>query len=42
MENTVILNNGIEMPKIGCGVYQIPSVMTEKCVADVLLVGVVI
>ncbi|MCM1221405.1 MAG: aldo/keto reductase [Lachnospiraceae bacterium] len=39
MENTVILNNGVQMPKIGYGVYQIPSVVTEKCVADAFSVG---
>lgn len=39
MENTVTLNNGVEMPRIGYGVYQIPSVMTEKCVTDALNVG---
>jgi len=39
MENTVILNNGVQMPKIGYGVYQIPSVMTERCVTDALNVG---
>lgn len=39
MKNTVILNNGVQMPKIGYGVYQIPSVMTERCVIDALNVG---
>lgn len=39
MENTVTLNNGVEMPRIGYGVYQIPSVITEKCVTDALNVG---
>lgn len=39
MENTVILNNGIEMPLIGYGVYQIPSSITERCVRDALSVG---
>ena len=39
MENTIILNNGVKMPKIGYGVYQIPSVVTEKCVMDALSVG---
>ena len=32
MNDTVILNNGVEMPRIGYGVYQIPSSMTERCV----------
>lgn len=38
MEN-IILNNGVTMPRIGYGVYQIPSVMTEKCMTDALSVG---
>ena len=39
MENMIRLNNGIEMPRIGYGVYQIPSVITERCVRDALEVG---
>ena len=39
MENTVRLNNGIEMPRIGYGVYQIPSMITERCVRDALEAG---
>ncbi|MBQ6148063.1 MAG: aldo/keto reductase [Oscillospiraceae bacterium] len=39
MENTVRLNNGVEMPRIGYGVYQIPLSITEKCVLDALSVG---
>lgn len=39
MDNTVILNNGVEMPRIGYGVYQIPSSITERCVSDALSVG---
>ena len=39
MNDTVILNNGVEMPRIGYGVYQIPSSMTERCVSDALSVG---
>ncbi len=39
MKDTVILNNGVEMPRIGYGVYQIPSSMTERCVSDALSVG---
>ena len=39
MKNTVILNNGVQMPMIGYGVYQIPSVETERCVTDALNVG---
>lgn len=38
MEN-ITLNNGVEMPRIGYGVYQLPSVITEKCVSDALSVG---
>ncbi len=38
MEN-ITLNNGAQMPRIGYGVYQIPSVITEKCVSDALSVG---
>lgn len=39
MENHVILNNGVQMPQIGYGVYQIPSAITERCVTDALSVG---
>ena len=39
MQNTVVLNNSVQMPKIGYRVYQIPSVMTERCVTDALHVG---
>lgn len=39
MGSTVRLNNGIEMPKIGYGVYQIPASMTERCVREALSVG---
>ena len=37
--NSVILNNGVEMPRIGYGVYLIPSGITERCVRDALAVG---
>lgn len=33
------LNNGIEMPMIGFGTYQIPASKTARCVADALSVG---
>ena len=33
---TVKLNNGVEMPAIGFGVYQIPAGDTERCVSDAL------
>ena len=39
MQNTITLNNGIEMPRIGYGVYQISSSITERCVSDALSVG---
>lgn len=39
MENTVRLNNGVEMPRIGYGVYQIPSIITERCVREALEAG---
>ena len=39
MENTVRLNNGVEMPRIGYGVYQIPSMITERCVREALEAG---
>lgn len=37
--NTVKLNNGIEMPMIGYGVYQISPTECERCVSDALQVG---
>jgi len=35
----VTLNNGVEMPILGFGVYQIPPEDTERCVSDALEVG---
>jgi 2,5-diketo-D-gluconate reductase A len=35
----VTLNNGVEMPIIGFGVYQVPPDETEQAVADALAVG---
>jgi 2,5-diketo-D-gluconate reductase A len=35
----VRLNNGIEMPQLGFGVYQIGSIQCERCVSDALDVG---
>jgi 2,5-diketo-D-gluconate reductase A len=35
----VTLNNGIEMPVLGFGVYQIPPEQTEQAVSDALAVG---
>ncbi|MFI1650312.1 aldo/keto reductase [Streptomyces avidinii] len=36
---TITLNNGIEMPILGFGVYQIPPEQTEQAVADALAAG---
>ncbi|MFI6649411.1 aldo/keto reductase [Streptomyces sp. NPDC050529] len=36
---TVTLNNGVEMPILGYGVYQIPPDRTEQAVADALTAG---
>ena len=35
----VRLNNGVEMPAIGFGVFQIPENETERCVNDALEAG---
>ncbi len=35
----IILNNGIKMPLLGYGTYQIPPRITERCVFDALSVG---
>ncbi|MFE2738078.1 aldo/keto reductase [Streptomyces sp. NPDC059349] len=35
----VTLNNGVEMPLLGFGVYQIPAEDTERAVADALAAG---
>ncbi len=35
----VKLNNGVEMPILGFGVYQIPKEQTKQCVLDALKVG---
>lgn len=35
----VKLNNGIEMPILGFGVYQIPKEETKRCVLDAIKVG---
>ncbi|ETD16548.1 MULTISPECIES: hypothetical protein [Prevotellaceae] len=32
----VILNNGIEMPQLGCGVFHVSSDEAERCMADAL------
>jgi 2,5-diketo-D-gluconate reductase A len=36
---TVTLNNGVEMPILGFGVYQIPAEQTEQAVTDALAAG---
>jgi 2,5-diketo-D-gluconate reductase A len=36
---TVTLNNGVQMPILGFGVYQIPAEETEKAVTDALSAG---
>ena len=36
---TLRLNNGVMMPRIGFGVYQIPPGITGRCVADALKAG---
>ncbi|WP_432138118.1 MULTISPECIES: aldo/keto reductase [unclassified Streptomyces] len=36
---TVTLNNGVEMPILGFGVYQIPPEETERAVSDALAAG---
>ena len=35
----ITLNNGVRMPLLGYGVYQIPGADTERCVLDALSVG---
>jgi 2,5-diketo-D-gluconate reductase A len=37
--NTVTLNNGVQMPVLGFGVYQIPEDQTEQAVTDALAAG---
>ena len=37
--NTVTLNNGVIMPQVGYGVYQVSSAECERCVSDALSVG---
>ena len=35
----VILNNGVKMPKLGFGVFQIPKEDCERCVLDAIKIG---
>ena len=37
--DTIKLNNGMEMPQLGYGVFQVSPVEAERCVADALNVG---
>lgn len=39
MNNSVTLNNGVEMPLVGYGVFQVDPAECERCVADALAVG---
>ena len=39
MNKTVKLNNGVEMPILGYGVYQIAPEECERCVLDAISVG---
>lgn len=36
---TIKLNNGVEMPMLGYGVFQVDPAEYERCVADALSVG---
>ena len=36
---TITLNNGVEMPILGFGVFQIPDDQTEQAVIDALAAG---
>ena len=35
----VTLNNGVKMPKLGYGVYQVDPAECERCVLDAISVG---
>lgn len=35
----IVLNNGVEMPQVGYGVYQVSPEECERCVSDALKVG---
>lgn len=37
--NYVTLENGVKMPQLGCGVYQVTKEECERCVLDALKVG---
>ena len=36
---TKILNNGVEMPVLGFGVYQVDEAICERCVSEALAAG---
>ena len=36
---TIKLSNGLEMPLLGYGVFQVPPQEAERCVSDALSVG---
>lgn len=38
-KNTVLLSNGVEMPVLGYGVYQVAPEACEQCVSDAISVG---
>ena len=33
------LRNGVQIPMLGCGVFQIPAEDTKRCVLDAIAVG---
>ncbi len=37
--NYVTLNNGVKMPMVGYGVFEIPAEQTARCVFDALETG---
>ena len=39
MEKTIKLNNGVEMPLVGYGVFQVDPAECERCVSEALTVG---
>lgn len=39
MEKSIVLNNGVEMPRVGYGVFQVSPEECERCVSDALSVG---
>lgn len=38
-KNTVLLSNGVEMPLLGYGVYQVTPEVCEQCVSDAISIG---